>query len=275
MKEIFLSDIHWPSHDVPAWNVALKVIQSRQPDIVHIGGDGIDLHSISRHPKQMVEKTILKYELDETRAEIAKLRMAAPTAQMNYQEGNHDSRMRVYLRDRAPELASLPELDYPVLTHLEKHGIKWIGEDEKFKIGKLWHHHGHKIPGGGMFPAKNKFMKVYQNLITGHHHRFDYFSVRQYGTGELFQSLTNATLYRIDPDYAHIPNGHIGFTEINYIPTGEFAATQIHVHPREDGSAFANVDGHIYESHPDEDMHKFLSANAKMIARRSAARKTS
>jgi predicted phosphodiesterase len=268
MREIFLSDIHWPHHDKAAWNVALKVIQARKPEIVHIGGDGIDFHSISRHPKQMIERTILKFELEETRQEIARLRKSAPNSQINYQEGNHDARMQIYLRDRAPELSDLPELAYPVLTRLEANGVKWIPEGEKFRIGKLWHHHGHKLDGGGVNPARNKFNKVFQNIIFGHHHRFDYYSARQYGSNELFQAIANANLYTLEPDYAHHTHWHIGFTEINYIASGDFSVIQNHVNHREDGSAYAIIDGTQYDSEPDENIDKFLSLNAKAIARK-------
>jgi predicted phosphodiesterase len=273
MREIFLSDIHFPHHDASAWHVALKVIQDRKPDIVHLGGDIMDFHSISRHPKQMIERTILKTEVESGRRELTRLRLAAPTAQINYQEGNHDKRLEVFLRDRAPELSDLFELNLPTLLKLADHGIKWIGESEKFKIGKLWHHHGHLLSGGGVAPAKAKFNKLYANIIFGHHHRFDYFSTRQYGTNELFQAVGNANLYTIEADYAHHTNWHIGWTEINYaMPSGDFSVNQIHVNPREDGSSFAIIDGTVYESHPEEDIDKFLKLKARAFARQTAAR---
>jgi predicted phosphodiesterase len=273
MKEIFISDIHWPHHDKAAWNVTLKVIQARKPEIVHIGGDGIDFHSISRHPKALIDKTILKYEIDETRREISRLRKAAPNSQINYQEGNHDSRMQLFLRDQAPQLSELDELQFPVLARLVENGMRWIPENEKFRIGKLWHHHGHKLSGGGVSPAKSKFMKVFQNIIFGHHHTFDYFSVRVYGTNELLQSVANATLYTLEPEYAHHPHWHIGFTEVDYImPSGDFSPKQVHINHRDDGSAFAIVGEELYEAYPDEDIDKFLTVNAKAIARRGRGR---
>lgn len=273
MREIFLSDIHFPHHDAGAWHVALKTIQDRKPDIVHLGGDIVDFHSVSRHPKQMIERTILRHEVETSRRELSRLRTAAPNAQVNYQEGNHDARLAIYLRDRAPELSDLFELTLPNLLHLDKGDIKWIPEKEKYQIGKLWHHHGHLLAGGGVTPAKAKFNKLYQNVIFGHHHRFDYFSTRQYGTNELFQSVANANLYTIEADYAHHTNWHIGFTEINYaMPSGDFSVNQIHVNKRKDGSSFSIVDGSIYESHPDEDIDKFLKLNAKALSRRSRSK---
>jgi predicted phosphodiesterase len=267
MKEIFISDIHYPHHDAAGVKVMLKAVQGRNPDIVHIGGDGVDFHSISRHPKQMIEKTILKYEVEESRKEIALIRKAAPGAQINFQEGNHDARMQLYIRDRAPELDGLIELTFPVLMKLPDLGIRWIPDSEKFRIGKLYHHHGHKLAGGGANPARAKFMKTFQNLIFGHHHRFDYFSTRQYGTNTLFQSAANGNLYTLEPEYAHHTDWNIGFTEVNYNRNGEFAISQVHVN-RDGDTAYAMIDGAEYESHPEEDIFKFLSANAKRIARR-------
>lgn len=275
MKEIFISDIHWPFHSKAAYQVALKVMQYYQPDIVHVGGDGVDFHSISRHPKHMADRTLLKWEVDESRKEIARLRAAAPNAQINYQEGNHDARMAVYLRDRSPELADIFELTFPKLLKLAESGIKWIPEKETFKIGKLYHHHGHLLPGGGVSPAKAKFAKTHQNIIFGHHHRFDYHAARQYGSGELFQSVGNAMLYTLEPEYAHVNDWQVGFTVIDYIKTGDFSIKQVHVHAREDGSQFAIVDGYTFESTDDEDIDKYLRVAAKRISSRGTNRTSS
>lgn len=275
MREIFLSDIHWPFHGKAEYNTALKIIQYRQPDIVHIGGDGVDFHSISRHPKQMIDRTMLKYEVEESRNEIAKLRKAAPNAQINFQEGNHDARMQIYLRDRAPELSDLFELTFPNLMQFDKYGIEWIDENKKYAIGKLWHEHGHKLPGAGASPAKAKFMKTFQNIIFGHHHTFDYYSVNQYGSGELYQSLSNACLYKLDPEYAKVNHWHNGITEINYSKSGDFAANQIHIRSRGDGTVFGfSADGIEFNSTDDENIDKYLTAAAKRIPPAKSARKT-
>jgi predicted phosphodiesterase len=268
MKEIFISDIHWPFHNKAAYNVLLKVAQYRQPDILHVGGDGVDFHSISRHPKHIADRNLLKYEVDEAKKEIARLRVAAPNAQLNFQEGNHDKRMQLYLRDRAPELADLFELTFPKLMGLPELGMKWIPDNERFKIGKLYHHHGHLLPGGGVSPAKAKFAKTYQNIIFGHHHRFDYFATRQYGTGELFQSIGNAMLYTLDPEYSHVNDWQIGFTEVNYVKSGDFSVNQVHINKRTDGSYFSIVDGYEFNSTDDENIDKYLRVAAKKIASR-------
>jgi predicted phosphodiesterase len=262
MREIFISDIHWPHHDKAAWNVALKAIVGRNPDIVHIGGDGVDFHSISRHPKQMIDRTILVHEVEESRRELERVRKAAPSAKINFQEGNHDARMQVYLRDRAPELSGLVELTFPSLMHLERHGIEWIPEDRKHRIGKLWHHHGHLIGGAGVSPARAKFGKTFQNLIFGHHHKFDYYSANQYGTNEVIQVIGNANLYTIEADYAHHTNWHLGFTEINYSPKGDFSHTFAVVRKEPNGVASTILDGRIYEATADEKIDRKLVSRA-------------
>lgn len=272
MREFFVSDVHIPFHDKGAYHILLKALQHFQPDILHLGGDIVDFHSISRHPKQLVESTLLKYEIDEARRELARLRTAAPNAQITFQEGNHDARLQVYLRDRAPELSGLVELELPNVLHLENLGIGWVPEKETYQVGKLWHHHGHLIAGGGVNPAKAKYAKTQANLIFGHHHRFDTFSTRQYGTNEVFQSIANANMYGINADYAHHTNWHIGFTVVDYIASGDFSANQIHIRQQPDGSSFAIIDGVLFESHDDEDIDKFLKINARALARRKSSR---
>ena len=140
-------------------------------------------------------------------------------------------------------------------------GINWIPEGEKYSVGKLWHHHGHKLAGGGMYPAKNKFMKVFQNIIFGHHHKYDYFSMRQYGTNTLYQSIANGNIYTLEPEYAHHTHWTIGFTEINYGRGGAFTHNFIHISETGDGGyeAIHNGSGRLYESYKDEDIDKFLA----------------
>lgn len=257
-REFFISDIHRPYHNQAAWNVVLKAIRKRKPDTVHIGGDGVDFHSISRHPKKMVERTTLKYEIDGSKNGWSQLRRAAPNAQINYQEGNHDARMQVYLRDRAPELSELPELTFPNLMDFGSFGFRWIPETEKFHIGDLWHHHGHLLPGGGKNPAKTKFSNVCQSIIFGHHHKFDYYSVRQYGTNRKLQSIANAMLYTLEPEYAHHTHWDMGFTEIQYARDGSFEKNQITIDDTGDGGMRAMIDGRIYESSDDENIENIL-----------------
>jgi predicted phosphodiesterase len=268
MREIFVSDIHFPFHHKPAFHVLLKVMQYRQPDIVHLGGDIVDFHSISRHPKQLADRTLLKFEVDEAKKELARLRKAAPSAEFTYQEGNHDSRLAVYLRDRAPELADLVEIEFPRLLKLDDLGMKWVPELENCRVGKLWHHHGHLIPGAGRNPAKAKFNATHTSLIFGHHHVFDYYSVRQYGTKELFQAAANACLYTLEPEYALVNHWHIGFSEIAYIQSGEFDIKQQHIHTRPDGSAYTIIDGIEFTATADEDIDKYLAAAAKRLPNR-------
>lgn len=273
LKEFFVSDIHFPFHDKAAYHIFLKIVMARNPDVIHIGGDGVDFHSISRHPKAMIDRTILKHEVDGAKRELARMRTAAgPNTKINFQEGNHDKRMAVFLRDRAPELSDLFELTFPKLLGLAELNIRWIPDTEKFKIGKLYHHHGHLLSGGGVSPARAKFNKLYQNVIFGHHHKFDYYSVRQYGTNELFQSIANANLYGIEAEYAHHTNWNLGFTEIDYAKSGDFSVSQIQITRRPDGVAYAIVDGTVYESTDDEDIDKFLKLNAKALARKGASK---
>jgi len=258
-REFFISDIHHPYSNKAAWNVVLKAAQIRKPDLIHIGGDGMDFHSISRHPKQQIEKTFLRYEIDESKIEWQRLRSAAPNAKINYQEGNHDARMRVYLRDRAPELADLDELRLESLLGFEELGFEFIEESAKYRVGKLWHHHGHLLPGSGKSVAKAKFLYTHQNLIFGHHHVHDYYSVRQYGSNRLLQSIANAMLYTIEPEYAHHTNWNLGFTEINYATNGEFNVMQYHINSEDefasdDAVHYTVIEGEVIESHAEENI---------------------
>lgn len=268
-SEIVVSDIHHPYSAKGAWNIALKIIKDTKPDLISVLGDGADVHALNRHPKDAIDKTLFKWEVEENRNEWSKLRKSGKKSAIKYFEGNHETNLSRYLRDRAPELQGLVELEFPTLLHLDKLKFDWISEHEKTRIGKLWHHHGHSIPGGGKFPAKNKFNNTWQNLIFGHHHTFDYYSVRLYGSNELIQVAANASLYTLQADYTHHTNWDIGVTQVNYIErTGDFEIRPIPFRetPDFEGGYFAIYNGREYFSHPGEDIDSILARNAKTYA---------
>lgn len=260
-EEIFMSDVHQPHTHAPSWNLALKVIEHIQPDLVHVGGDGMDLHSVSRHKKEPVDKLGLKDELARGRAAWKQLRRFAPNSLIEYKIGNHDTRIERLLIDRAEELYGLDELRLPALLRLDELGFKVIGEKQKHRHGRLWHFHGHEIPGGGGRVARSKFMETGVDMIFGHHHVFDHYYERDF-EGVYRYSHANACLYTLEPEYAFHTKWHLGISRVRYFHKGFYQVEQIPFH-RDGDTFFCMVDGRHFSSTGEETMAK---RNLKLVA---------
>jgi len=227
MLEMFLSDIHFPYQDKPAWGLTLEVVKDLKPNLVFLGGDITDFYSVSRYDREPERKLTLQQDLNYTYEELSKLRKAAgKEAEIIFLEGNHEQRMAKFLHSKAEELSVLEALDLKNLLRLDSLKIKWVPNGSRIKIGKLWHLHGNEIAGGGTNIAKSKFDKLGSNVIFGHHHKLQSYTKRNY-EGEVCGAWANGCLSDLQPDYAHFTDWILGFSLIDYGKTGNFNVDQV------------------------------------------------
>lgn len=246
MTEVFLSDIHFPYHLKPVWNVARKIIKRIQPDLVWLGGDIGDPQSVSRHPKRHIETTLLREEIRGIRAGLEEVRRAAPEARIVFQSGNHDAWLQRFLSDRAPELEGLDELQVPALFQLDNFGMEFVEELRRARVGKLLHLHGHEVKGAGENPARSKFRHLRTNFICGHNHRFSEYGERD-AEGEYREGYSNACMIPLEQDWAWHTNWHWGFRVVRYARGGYFSVEKVHI-LYESGVWFGLWGGRLYES---------------------------
>lgn len=221
MIEAFLSDIHFPVHEPATWNLTLRLLKKIQPHVIFLGGDIQDYHIVGRYDKDPDTTHDLQYELDITRAQLERLRQTFPSATIYFKEGNHERRLRKYLCSRAAELISLRGLRVENLLGLDDLGIQWIPNDEKFKIGELWHMHGNEIPVGSVYPARNLFLKIGVNIIFGHFHRESKYLDRAMD-GKTHGAWGNSCMQTFEPEYTFHNQWTHGFHIIEYNRFGRF-----------------------------------------------------
>lgn len=227
MLEIYISDVHLPFQDRAAWQLTLNVINELKPDLVFMGGDILDCYAVSQYDKDPSRKLTLQQDLNYAFEEFSKVRKAAgKSAEIVFLEGNHETRLTRYLSSKAEELSVLNALRLPELLNLDKLKIKWIENGTRTKIGKLWHLHGNEVAGGGANIAKAKFDKLGSNVIFGHHHKMQSYIKRNY-EGEVCGAWANPCLSDLQPDYAHFTDWVLGFSIIEYSPTGNFHVEQV------------------------------------------------
>lgn len=248
--EMLASDIHFPYEDAAGYELFVTVADALQPDILVLLGDIMDCYAVSAHDKDANRGTpaAFKDELLYTRTKLAQIRERLPNTRIIYKEGNHETRLSRYITKNAAALSNLGCVTLPELLRLSELKIEWIGNDERLRIGRLYHIHGNEIAGGGMSPARLKYTRMQCSFIFGHHHQRDKYRPRAYD-GQQHGAYANPCLCQLKAEYLHhAHNWSLGFSLIDHDADRSFQVDEIEViKPNDDTrSAKCNVRGQIY-----------------------------
>ena len=219
--EAFLSDVHFPIHEPATWKLTLRLLKKINPGIIFLGGDILDGHAVSRYDKDPAYQYSLQDELDVTTENLRLLRQSFPSATIYFKEGNHEQRLKKFLHSRAAELSCLRGLLLENLLGLNDLDIQWIPNEEKFKIGELWHMHGNEVTVGSVYPARNMYLKLGVNVIFGHYHRKSEYLDRSLD-GKSHGAWGNSCMETFQPEYTFHNIWTHGFHVIEYSRYGRF-----------------------------------------------------
>lgn len=174
---VILPDIQYPYHDSLALSKIIKVISDIQPDHIFQIGDAIDFPQVSRWSKGTAGEyaPTLQKHVDGFQGVLAEIREAAPQASITWLEGNHDLRIKEFIRSFAAPLTTLRALEVENLFGLAELGVEYV--KGPVRVGtNTYAVHGHE--SGGYSASANawqlKFLKRYgshQNIVFGHTHQ--------------------------------------------------------------------------------------------------------
>lgn len=186
---MIIPDVQFPYHDSLALAKLLKVVRDHQPDQVIQIGDGIDFPQVSQWSKGTAGEyaDTLQDHMDGFRSNVLHpLREAAPHALIRWIEGNHDLRLRDFVKKYAAPLGPLRALEIPALFGLDELSIHY--ERGLTRVAtNVYALHGHES-GGYCASASawdTKFTKRYgsdKSFIFGHTHQ-PFLITRSYGYG--------------------------------------------------------------------------------------------
>ena len=168
---VTISDIHSPYHDETAVASALMLIRDIQPDVVVINGDLPDFFGISSHNRTLERLDSLQHEIDMANDLRRAIRNAAPDAMIHENEGNHDSRLRTFVRQQAPQLRSLDALKPENLNawrefDIHPHGVAGFRLRPEFVI-----RHGTYVRSDAGASARAEMKAAKVSGQSGHTHR--------------------------------------------------------------------------------------------------------
>lgn len=177
-------------HDIecdPFWlRVLVDTVRWVQPDVVNITGDLFDLPEFGKYNVDPRQWDVVG-RIREAHKQLDALREAAPDAQFDFIEGNHELRLIKHLVDQTPAmrtlLAELHGMDTRQLLGLDKFGLNYISKadlgagnknDLKREIAK-----NYKIYADcfctSHYPMYNRFEMA---GVNGHHHKIQVTPVR-------------------------------------------------------------------------------------------------
>lgn len=174
------------THDPAAIDIAVQVAAALQPDGIILGGDHLDAAGVGRYRKDQSVRQTLQPSVDLCAYDFARLRAAAPQAEMDLLPSNHDQRLADYLTDCAPEVAGLraagalrPAISLETLLRLDDLRIRthgpYGGPDEQ-----LWLHkdvdpvglrHAGKLRHDGLSSAASNLAEATTHFVCFHEHR--------------------------------------------------------------------------------------------------------
>lgn len=212
---IVINDTHFPHADKNAITKVLAMVKAMQPDTIILNGDIIDFYNISSFSKDPSRKETLQDELDSARAFLTTLRAAAPNARICFTIGNHEDRLRRYLRSNAKALESLNALKLESLLGLTDLDIRMYPA-EGFKLNRnCVVMHGDRVSKHAGGTARMQFERHLISGLSGHTHRAGRYDV--VGHSQSFFWIEGGCLCELNPEYIEgRPNWQHAVTLVEY-----------------------------------------------------------
>lgn len=161
-------DVHFPIHDVRAYEIAMQFAEDFKPDIFVNGGDLGHFGGVSHWNKtkyKLRQDYPVKVDLDCCYAHHKKQREINPDAEIYTLEGNHEEWIDYYLDDH-PEMVGY--FDYKKDMGFKEFNVKYVSQKaQPLKIGKIRFIHGWFA---GIHHAKKHAEHIHNNVVYGHAH---------------------------------------------------------------------------------------------------------
>jgi predicted phosphodiesterase len=216
---VVIPDVQYPYHDELMLSKIIKVIEDIQPHAIFQIGDGIDFPQVSRWSKGTAGEyaPTLQRHISGWAGVLRSLRAAAPDAKISWLEGNHDLRLRDFVKQYAAPLAALDALEMDSLFGLSDLDIRYVRGPVRVATN-TYAVHGHESSGYSSTPQAwdTKFIKRYgseKNIIFGHTHQ-PFITARAYGfDGKVTPRFTMNVGSIMDPCHAkYVKDGAVSWT---------------------------------------------------------------
>lgn len=226
---LVLADVHMRFHDEAALDLALSYGAKRNVNCILLLGDTVDFYAISRFTKEPSLDN-LYLECEALKLFLLELRKKFPNALIILKEGNHEERWTKALITSYPRLYNMNIVSnvYEALKLHELGSIVYVGDKRVVKVGNLNCIHGHEYGQngtGGVYVARNMWMRMKTNVMFGHFHRTDTYPIET-ANGDFMHSYSLGCLSQLSMDYAPKPFNlfNQGFAHVEVKENGDYNA---------------------------------------------------
>lgn len=170
------------THDPSAIDLALKITEDVQPDLVVLVGDNLDLPEFGRYRLSPSFNRTTQASIDYATELMFRIRAAAPKSRIIWMAGNHEERLVNYIMDNSRAAFGLrqgatPE-GWPVLSvpHLCRLGESQVEYLEGYPANDFWINERLRVIHGDRVKSSGSTAHVYlsehkTSVIYGHIHR--------------------------------------------------------------------------------------------------------
>lgn len=203
----FIADLHIPYHDKEAVAITLHNIMKEKPNVIVLGGDIVDLYSVSHFRKDPSKQCKLQSELNDYNDFMKELR-SVHKGKLVYLIGNHERRIQKYLMENT-ELYGLDSLSLEHILSKDKY---------KFDLKYQWEYNGMIFTHGinvGKYCADKELDKFGVNGISGHKHNHNV-SSKTNNHGSFIWISAPCLCDFAQQEYVHNPNWQLGYVELRF-----------------------------------------------------------
>ena len=220
-KILVVGDAQAPYYHEPSLKIVKQFAADWQPTVLVDLGDRGDLRSLSGFEEEGERGDLrLNFVKDRQAGEKwgDRLHESLPSkCRKVFLKGNHEERCR---RKIAKDIAlkDLVEID----NYLIKNGYTVVEHKQYHKLGKLLFHHGDDY--GGVHHAKQYALKTGKNVMYGHYHEFQCYTVHHIDQPHMAQSIGMMGDREKLSFYMHgrPSNWQNGFAYVYMLPDGSF-----------------------------------------------------
>lgn len=171
-----------PTHDPVAIDLSIALVKKLNPTKIVMHGDNLDLPEMGKYRLSPAFGQTTQAAIDYATELVARLRDAAPNAEISWLAGNHEERLVNYLLDNAKAAFGLkqggkpegwPVLSVPFLCRFDEYGITY---HPGYPAGQVWINqklrciHGTKAKSNGS-TAHQYLAHEKTSVLYGHVHR--------------------------------------------------------------------------------------------------------
>jgi hypothetical protein len=171
-----------PTHDPVAIDLSIALLKKLNPAKIVMHGDNLDLPEMGKYRLSPAFGQTTQAAIDYATELVARLRDAAPNAEISWLAGNHEERLVNYLLDNAKAAFGLkqggkpegwPVLSVPFLCRFDEYGITY---HPGYPAGQVWINqklrciHGTKAKSNGS-TAHQYLAHEKTSVLYGHVHR--------------------------------------------------------------------------------------------------------